>query len=497
MRKCMALLMILALLMSGVAGAEGTYSLAGYDVASVGHDWPNNLFFQRMQEMTGIAFTYRQYTDAAKWQAAKDAFISGAEPMPDVLFKAALTPQETQALLDAGLIIDLRPLIESDMPNLWAMLQQNPQWLEDITLPDGRIGALPGINQLQNNNAIWINTNWLAALKMDMPTTPEEFTAVLRAFRDLDPNLNGKKDEIPMTFTGMWDLNFLAHAYGVVMNDYHVCVDADGKVITPVTTAEYRIFVEWMRLLWEERLIDHNGFSSADTTRAITDAEADITYGVVFGPSPMNMLPSAALNQYSMLPPFVYEGKQVYRDFAGDVIRGTFAVSASAKDPAALLRWADYLYTEEGCRLAQAGLEGVEYELHEDGTWAWIGSVETVANTVLAKSTIYEGGAMPGLSSVAFQLAYDDAQTQRVVQAQSELKQLCVLPYPLVYLSVTDNAWLNATQMELGFYIDKTVAGFIAGDYPLDDQTWGDFCKGVESRGMADVLALLQAAIDN
>lgn len=60
-----------------------------------------------------------------------------------------------------------------------------------------------------------------------------------------------------------------------------------------------------------------------------------------------------------------------------------------------MLRWVDYLYSVEGSRLAQSGLEGVEYTINADGTWYWIDDIETVASSVLADATIADGANTP------------------------------------------------------------------------------------------------------
>lgn len=495
-RRCLAWLLTAMMLLIGTgAYAEGAYSMAGYDGDSTNHVWETNLFFQRMEERTGVTFTFDQHIDYEEWTKVKAAYLSGEREMPDVLFKAGLTGSETREMLDKGLIIDLKPYLEQYAPNLWKLLREHPEWEKAITLPGGEIAALPNINQLQNNNAMWINRTWLENLGLEVPATAQELTEVLRAFKTRDPNRNGKKDEIPLAFLGMWDLKFLAHAYGIVQNDYNVCLDGEGKVVTRLCSDENRAFLEWLHQLWEEGLMDRSGFATADTLRAITDSKADITFGVMLAPTPLSLVPSSALSQYDLLMPLYYEGRQVYRDLGGDVIRGAFAIGSGCESPETLLSWVDYLYTEEGCRLAQAGLEGVEYEMDEEGNWNWLEDGETVARTVLATATIAEGGSVPGLSSVEFQRTYDDKETHRAVEALLELKQVSVTPYPLVYLDGENQARLDALQADVGRYAEQAMVWFVTGDVPLNDDTWADFCQQLTDRGMDEIIAILQGAI--
>jgi len=495
-RKGIACLLALAmLLITFAASAEGTYTMAGFDGDGSEHDWTTNLFFQRMEEKTGVKFEFQQVSEYEAWLTQKAAYASGEAALPDVLFKAGLTTQEMQQWLAAGKIIDLKPYLEEHAPNLSALLEANPEWAEAITLPTGEIPALPYINELQNNNAMWINKQWLDTLRLETPTTAEELANVLRAFKTSDPNMNGRADEIPLTFLSMWDLKFLGHAFGLVGNDYNIYVDENGTVQTTLTDEKNREFLAWLHQLWQEGLLDQSGFRSVDTLRAITDEDAAITYGVMLAPTPLSLVPSAALDQYELLMPMVFEGKQVYRDLNGDLARGAFAISASCENPAELVKWVDYLYTEEGCRLAQAGLEGVEYEWHDDGTWSWIADLQTVADTVLVDATIAEGGLMPGLSTVEFQRSYGDEQTARAIDALLGLKKVSVEPYPQVWLTADQQARLAQLQMEVAGYAELTMVWFVTGEKELNDETWNEFCATLKDKGLDELLAILQGAV--
>lgn len=497
MRKAIAsLLALMLLIMSLGAAAEGTYTMAGFDGDGSEHDWNTNLFFQRMEEKTGLHFEFQQVTDYDAWLQTKAAYASGEAAMPDVLFKASLTTQEMQEWLAEGKIIDLKPYLEEYAPNLTALLKEHPEWEKAITLPTGEIPALPYINELQNNNAMWINQQWLTNLKLETPTTAEELTEVLRAFKTKDPNMNGKNDEIPLTFLTMWDLKFLGHAFGLVANDYNVYLDESGTVQTTLTDERNRDFLTWLHQLWEEGLLYKSGFSSADSLRAITDSDAAITFGVMLAPTPLSLVPSDALDQYEVLLPMTYAGKQIYRDLNGDLARGTFAISSTCENPEKLVAWVDYLYSEEGCHLAQAGLEGVEYEWHEDGTWSWIDSVQTVANTVLAQSTIAEGGLMPGLSTVEFQQTYDDKQTAKAVNALLGLKELSVEPYPQVWLTAEEQTRLTEIQADMGRYAEQAMVWFVTGEVELNDDTWSNFCQTIQDKGLDEMLNIFQKAVE-
>nr|HML46381.1 hypothetical protein [Clostridia bacterium] len=89
---------------TGAQGDMPAYVMMGLDLDSSGRQWAQNGFFQAMQERTGISFQFRQYSDLAAYQQAKDlAFASN--DLPDVFFKGFLSVQEEMRYLASGQLI--------------------------------------------------------------------------------------------------------------------------------------------------------------------------------------------------------------------------------------------------------------------------------------------------------------------------------------------------------------------------------------------------------
>lgn len=469
------------------------YLMEGYDGGMDYRVWETNLFFERMQENTGISFQLRQHTDSSQWKERKKELLEGKD-LPDVLFKAELGSNEVRDLYANGYIIDLKPYLAEYAPDLWKLLQEHPEWEKAIETADGAIPALPAINTLQNNDAMWINTAWLKKLKLEVPTTADELTEVLRKFKTEDPNGNYKQDEVPLAFLGMWELRFLGHAFGIVDNDYYVS-EKDGTVTSSLATEENRTFLTWLHQLWTEGLLDQNGFSTTDTLRQITDEKAAVPYGMIMTSTPVTILPQAALEQYAIMDPLVYEGKQVYRDLTGDLIRGTFAITSACKEPEKLVAWVNILYTEEGTRLAHYGAEGEDYLWNEDGMWEWAAPIQTVANEILPTHTISEGGTAPCYENGTFQLRYRDVTTREVIRELDHLKQYCVIPYPPVTLEAEAEKRVAEIQNDLSRYAERTMARFVTGDIELTDENWEQFCSTLKEKGLQEMVDIWQNAI--
>lgn len=474
----------------GVAAAD--YVMAGYDPADVGRDWAANAFFARMEEKTGIAFEFKQYGDRQAWEEALQAYRAG-QNLPDVLFKAELTPAAAMELLDAGALIDLAPLLEQNAPHLYALLESNPAYRDAVAFRDGRIAALPFIDTAPAQNCLWINKGWLDALKLSPPTTAGELKQVLTAFAQKDPNRNGRQDEVPLSFLGAYDLKYLAHAFGLAANDFNLFLQ-DGAARFLPAEENFPAFVRYLRELWDEGLLDRQGFVSADQLRRITDAKKTNIYGAFFAPLPTGVVPIEWADSYMALPPLVYQGRQVYRAPASPVTYGCFAITAACKDPAAMLRWVDTLYTLEGAVLASEGVEGEDYLVDGDGTWRKTDSASQTS--FLSLVAVTTGGAIPGISAEAFENRYQDTRVAGMRAQIDSVARHAVQPFPTLLLSRAQEQAVAPLQSAIGRFVDEGIARFVVGEWEVSDRAFEQFRAQLDEMGIPQFLAFWQAALE-
>ena len=498
-KRMAALLLALLMCFGAAAMAEEAdapqFVMAGYDNTQY-RDWLNNQFFVRMEEKTGIKFIYQQYTDASAWKKAKAEMTAGDAKLPDVLFKAALTSAECMALREKGVLIDLKPYLQENCPNLWAILEANPDYLAAITLPDGSIAALPFISEPAAQNYMWVNTEWLKTLRLEEPKTAQELIDVLTAFRDRDPNRNGKADEIPMGFLGPFDLKFLAHAFGLIANDYNVYAE-DGTVKFMPLEDNYRLFVTWCRDLYKEGLLDKNGFSYTDEMRTVTDTNATATYGIILASMAADIFQVSWAENYEIMMPLSYDGQQVYRDFSGPVLRGTFAITSHCAEPEKLLQWVDFLYTQEGAILSSIGQEDVDYLVDGDGTWRLLEANQNNYDMYRA-GTLIEGGAEgPGVMAGDFQSQISGgAMVKTILEKQEQFSEYVQMPFPYYTLTEDQEKQIAPLQAEIGYYVDMQLARWVLGEEEITDESFLSFEQHLNELGLERFLAFWQDILD-
>jgi putative aldouronate transport system substrate-binding protein len=238
----------------------------------------------RIQEMEEEAKDYieLEWTD---WPSAsvaeKKSLAINSGTYPEVIIGTwSFTTNETTDYAAQGIFLPLEDYITKDiMPNLAAVFEAKPEWKEGLSAHDGHIYALPSLSEYDAtvrtiNDTVLINTEWLAAVGMDKPTTTEELYTVLKAFKEAgDLNGNGQADEIPMSFcygtTSYGDhingIRSMLGWFGVVQNTYGITIK-DGVPVYVGTQPELKDAIQFFHRLYDEGLLDQEIFTQSTTT---------------------------------------------------------------------------------------------------------------------------------------------------------------------------------------------------------------------------------------
>ena len=322
----------LSLALSLLAGAASAATLTGLETETVERSWESSLFFPRMEALTGVSMEAHAVSDETQYAAMLDAMAQG-DISADVLFKANLTRAQEQALLNGGALIDLAPLIEANMPNLSALLAAHPDWKAAICLEDGRIASLPLLNTTERQVCVWINAKWLSALNLSAPTSVEELTDVLLAFKTGDPNGNYKQDEIAADLIGVYEMRWLLPYFGIVADDSNLARQVDGSLVFAPELPAYRDFISTLRDWVEMGILTKDAFTAMHSTAALSsssdDEDAAVTSGLLVTMTPYTHVPSSAVTDYEALLMPDASGATRWRDLLGAVWPGCFAVTSS------------------------------------------------------------------------------------------------------------------------------------------------------------------------
>ena len=223
-----------------------------------------NEFTQLVEEKFNLKITWEMAPQDAAKEKQQLSLASGDYPDAylSVTWLDGISKVDAQKYGKEGVFLPLNDLIDENAPNIKKAMEEISYLKSGATAPDGNIYALPAVNECfhcSRYGKMWINTEWLEKLNLEMPTTTDEFRDALRAFKNNDPNGNGKKDEIPLSGETVEVGNspniFLMNAF-IHSNGKDYINVKNGELSLAPMQPEWKEGLEYIHSLYEEGLID-------------------------------------------------------------------------------------------------------------------------------------------------------------------------------------------------------------------------------------------------
>ena len=336
--------------------------------------------WKNIPDETGITIEWIEL--AAGTASERVPLMLSSGDLPDV-FWAALS--DAQVLQNENNLFALEDYMEDFAPNSLATYEQlETDWRTLATTPSGHIyGFLGRYESLKENSGDGIqiiNKAWLDKVGLDVPTTLDEFTEVLKAFKEQDPNGNGQADEIPYCFSedmwcapltsnmGWWGIGDGASVGADYMYDKST---RDGVVSGSVNTDEYRAYLEYFHELYAEGLIDPEGFSQ--NTEVFSTKIKSNQVGTYFCWTALEYLTSEQEKDWVVLPPIqAVEGVEPVANGIQNrstIQKNKWVITTSCEHPEAAMRLWDYQARDVESKMTVAmGEKGKLWDEYEDGS---------------------------------------------------------------------------------------------------------------------------------
>jgi putative aldouronate transport system substrate-binding protein len=405
-----------------------------------------------------------------------------------------------------------------------------------ITANDGNIYSMPNVNDCYHCNGsckLWINKAWLDALGLGIPQTTEEFYQALKAFKEQDPNGNGKADEIPLIsaidswvgvvsanngqVNGSFD-NFFMGSFLYNPGEPWLVLNEEGKVDVSFNKPGWREGLRYLNRLHAEGLLAAESFSQTaeQLIRTGDNPEAPIIGAVPAGWwgvfLTVDQAEEGRWQDYVAVPPLAGpDGTRIapWNHYAG-VASGQFVVTSACKTPDIAVRWADTMYELE------ATLRSVHGVLHEDVRWAQEGEIgingeqgvwralvtwasEPMRNRfwnqngVQYRSSDFRLGEVVDPETPTFEKPlYEETKANYFPHAQDQARQL-----PPLFLTEEQAGQAGELATTINGQVKLMFAQFILGDADAnDDGAWEEYVRTFEQMGLAQYLQIHQEAYD-
>lgn len=477
-------------------------------------------FTKYVEESLNIDLEFVTFSDGMEANNQLTLMCAGQEELPDVLVGFSDLGKRMMAQFgEDGFFIDLKDLIKDHAPTFnkqMAKLSKEEQdriWHNMTSAVDGGVYGLPTYSAPTISdymqNMMYINQDWLDAVGKTMPTNLEEFKDVLIAFRDNDPNGNGKSDEIPMFRKGIW--NYVINAF-VYYDELHPLNVTDGKVWSPVITDEYRQALIYLNDLYDEGLLTDQSFSANTTDmKAIISGEDDLaTVGVWWG-QPVSDVNTymQTLGQYEVLEPLAdATGKGGYIVVRpNDLILSGF-ITKDCEDTELAMRFMDFLYEDESVTRRRHGEKDVHWEYIDEpqpNIFGNMSNIKTLGDYESRSDSVW-GVFLPNIYTDENYLAVAetgtalDGQMSRLLSEQTKLmttwKRPTEMSTNLKFTAEEDEA-LDKIDTTLASYTAEALSLFIVGDKDINsDADWNEYVNMLKEYQLDEKVKIYQAAYD-
>lgn len=369
-----------------IEGAENVPQLqvymgteSGYEKAYLSYD--EHVAILAWEEATGLDFTFVHPPLNDDGSFFNTILASG--DLPDIIISSfSYYNGGVPGAIEDGLILDLNEYIEQY--GYYYLTEAHTNWdemaMKNFMTDDGmyRFGAasqrVPVLG-MQHTGFV-VREDLLDACDLDMPETIDQFTDMLRAFKDYGVEVPLALESLSSSY--LYGNGALTSWLGVNSNSW--MLDEEGKITYAMVEENY---VEWLKLLngWAtEGLIDIDCVS-----RTHSDAEAVVTSGrggvVAIGnwetQEDIAVGKAAVGEEFNLLGMGVLAadedsiGEQ-YNLFASPIVNGEntnyYGISTTNPNPVESFKALDWLYSYEGVELMVFGpTESVDQLHKEDG----------------------------------------------------------------------------------------------------------------------------------
>lgn len=475
-------------------------------------DFETNEFTKWYEDKTNVHFNWTVPSGDA--QQSFNLMIASGE-YPDLILGMGLSREQVMSLVKQGILVDIKDEIEEHGHYIKKMFDEVPDSLKYVTI-GGNIYGVPKVSAGYSGyygNAMWVYQPWLEKLGLEEPKTTEEFYQMLKAFKEKDPNGNGKADEIPLCARGIRNYTSGIEAYlmsAFIPDDYVRYYVDNGKVKYAPVQPEYREGLRYIKRLYDEGLLYQDVFI-IDRNQLTAIGENDVP---ILGASTGSYQgffcnPTGTTERYheftSIEPLKGPEGVKATVPTRSLVGGHSFMVTKECKYPDVAIKWVDWLLSPEGRHKSQdKGLTVIrkakEGEKGIDGEQA-IWTVEEKSAEEQAKFSDATQNIAWNNCTIWYSSLEESIKTHnpsRINEAYYKVyetyKPYAVNTHPSI--SILDEDVTEATDYQvITDEVDAYFAKFITGELDLD-KDWDSYIKGLNSLGLENYMAILQRGYD-
>jgi len=455
----------------------------------------------KMKELTNVVLDITAIPDS-DYDIRAQLFISTGIDMPDIISK--VKPLPSQAL--SGVLLPISDYYDQ-MPNFMAFIEKNnlQHLIENARQADGKVYELP-VNTKEvktSSKQIFIREDVFYENDLPIPKTYDDLYLAARRLKEVYPD----SSPIQVVYGNGNLLDMVSPSFGTSagwnggVDGFHYLVETDEWIFAP-TSDEYKVMLEYLHKLYSEGLLNqHYTTYSVDTYSM--NAYSNKTFVLMsewFGCEvPYNItLREAGYRSANWIPIYPLEGPAgTYLSRVSNSTQTTVISASVAKKGYfdKLIKWLDWMYTDEAADLFSWGIEGETYIIDNRGNKTFTPDVDVPSNPngTIDLQKVYGVNN----NNLTFVYPYDE-ELARMVDIYKELIELeeinDAIPdmEPSIPLTEEDIDIQIVYSANLNGYVDQMTMKFIMGGESLDN--WDNYVSECKKKGSDRLLELYNDA---
>jgi putative aldouronate transport system substrate-binding protein len=256
-----------------------------------------------------------------------------------------------------GIISDLTDFVKSSKVLSDPAVIPAAEW-DQLKGSDGKIYGV--FSKFQGATMPVVRKDWLDKLHLQEPKTLDGLYNILKAFKEQDPDGNGKADTYGLSTIGLYDIQGIMSAAGLKYR----YVMKDGKRTIPYASDAAIPMYEWFAKLVKEGIMDPN-FITNDSAKMRNLFLADRVGMITYWDAWVGMFNNLK-KQENPKTTFQAEGMASIPSADGTIVmrRGDpdfWIIPANALHPDAAKKFLEFWNTQDGIILGSLGVKGLDY----------------------------------------------------------------------------------------------------------------------------------------
>lgn len=341
------------------------------DVLSSKETWDNNVS-KKLTEQTGVSFDYVPIVGDRNQKM--DLWLAG-EDYPDVLY---LQPRHIGKYRDAGAIIPLEDLIDQYGPNIKKRFGKYYNLLKDT---DGHIYSLYSPN-LATETPADVEANYIIRYDVlkeagypEIKTLNQLFT-LIQDYYQKHPKTEDGENNIPFSgYGGSAEPDFLtnnpAFTAAGLPDHSRFLVNSDNTLSLNLVSDPMKKYTQFLNKVYNAGLLDKEFFTMNAEMSQTKLAQGAVMAGFfpawTLGGSETALRSSGKGDKQYASFPLLFDEQTVDHNNTKTPTNSNnnWAISNKAKHPERIIEFIDFLFSDEGQKLINWGVEGENYEVKD------------------------------------------------------------------------------------------------------------------------------------